>query len=209
MPRKESAKVIKKLTLSAEINSRNMKRLFVAVKINPDKAFIDQFRQLRENLRQEKIKWVEEFNIHVTLKFLGDTETKKIPEIERLLNSVAAQHKPFSIKLSWLGVFGSRYDPRIIWTGIEPREDLILLMQKIDQVLQSVGFGPDRQNLVPHLTLGRIREIKDKPGFQKIMDQFREISSVNMPVSEFLLYESILRKEGPVYIPVKIFSLIK
>jgi len=184
-----------------------MKRLFVAIKINPDAGFTDQFRQLKTTLQQEKIKWVEEYNNHITLKFLGETEEKKIPEIENALSMVAVLHSIFDIHLVGLGVFGSRYDPRVIWTGIEPRQELVSLMQKIHQALEPAGFQPDRQNLVPHLTLGRIREIKDKERFRGIIDQFREISSVTMPVTRFILYESILKKEGPVYISLKSFNL--
>ena len=185
----------------------NMKRLFIAIKIHPDQQFLDCLGEMKSLLRHEKIKWVEEQNIHSTLKFLGDTETKKIPGIEQALVPVAEQHLKFSLWLNKLGIFGSRYDPRVIWVGIDPYDELVSLMQKVHKSLEVCGFETDRQNLVPHLTLGRIKELKDKALFQKIIEQFRQIGSVKMDIDRMILYESILKKEGPTYVALKTFSL--
>jgi RNA 2',3'-cyclic 3'-phosphodiesterase len=182
-----------------------MKRLFVAIKIIPGKNFLDQLHSLISSLHGERIKWVEEHNIHVTLKFFGETEERLIPGISGVLRNLASGVNPFSLCLKNLGIFGSRYDPRVVWTGIEPFDDLANLMKKIRDELIPLGFVPDRQNLVPHLTLGRIKNIEDKPRFQKTIDSFRSISSERMMVSSFILFESILRKEGPVYIALETF----
>jgi RNA 2',3'-cyclic 3'-phosphodiesterase len=186
-----------------------MKRLFAAIKIQPDRAFLDQLFQLKLQLKHERIKWVEDHNIHVTLKFLGDTEVKKIPEIEHVLQQVASGHSPFAVRLNTLGIFGSRYDPRIIWVGIEPYDHLVMLMKDLHAELKTIGYEPDRQNLVPHLTVGRIKEIKDKQLFRRIIGKFREISSKEMIVTECVLYESILKKEGPVYLILRTFPFQK
>ena len=182
-----------------------MKRLFIAIKIEPDKGFLEQLFQLKLHLKHEKIKWVEEQNIHVTLKFLGDTESKKLPEITGALLKVAEEHSPFTIRLNTLGIFGSRYDPRVIWAGIEPYDHLVMLMKDVHSELKTAGFEPGRQNIVPHLTIGRIKEIKDKQLFQGILDKFRKISSDELNVRECVLFESILKREGPVYVVQGIF----
>jgi RNA 2',3'-cyclic 3'-phosphodiesterase len=62
---------------------------------------------------------------------------------------------------------------------------------------------------VPHLTIGRIKEIKDKQLFQQTIEKFRQISSSGMMATEFLLYESILKREGPVYLVLNTFPLLK
>ena len=186
-----------------------MKRLFVAIKINPDKAFLDQLLKLNSQLRHEKIKWVEKHNIHVTLKFLGETEEERIPDINRVLEEMAADINVFSFSLQKLGIFGSAYDPRVVWVGIEPYADLASIMKILRDKLSVIGFEPDRQNLVPHLTLGRIKFLKDKKLFQQIIDQNKEISSQEITVDRIILFESILKKEGPVYLALKTFQLRK
>jgi RNA 2',3'-cyclic 3'-phosphodiesterase len=186
-----------------------MKRLFAAVKINPDKAFMDRLHRLESQLKHEKIKWVEDQNIHITLKFFGETEEERIPGISRVLQAVAEKTPVFGLSLKGLGVFGSSYNPKVVWAGIEPYDHLAGLMKMVHTELATIGFEPDRQNLVPHLTIGRIRFLKDKSLFQKILDAEKEIASEAMIIDSFHLYESILRREGPLYIALKTFPLVK
>jgi 2'-5' RNA ligase len=186
-----------------------MKRLFAAIKINPEKAFFDQLHLLEAKLRNEKIKWVEDHNIHITLKFFGETEENKIPEINRVLQSVADKTKSFELSLQKLGIFGSSYNPKVIWAGIHPYNDLVDIMKGLQNELKSLGYEPDRQNLIPHLTLGRIKSLADKSFFQRTIDEFKELTSLPMRVVSFHLYESILKKEGPVYIVLQTFFLQK
>lgn len=184
-----------------------MKRLFAAIKIHPDKAFLQSFRELRKALLLEQIKWVEEHNIHVTLKFFGETDERKIPEIARVIQNRANLVRPFQITLAGLGIFGSTYAPRVVWTGIEPYDMLVALMNNLHSDLASVGFEPDRQNQVPHLTLGRIKSLRDRISFQRTVDRFRTIRSETETIDTIKLYESILRREGPEYREVETFGL--
>jgi RNA 2',3'-cyclic 3'-phosphodiesterase len=186
-----------------------MKRLFAAVKISPEKAFFDQLHQLEARLRHEKIKWVEDHNIHVTLKFFGETEEKRIPQINHVLKSVADNTSSFELSLRNLGIFGSSYNPKVVWAGIQPYEDLAEIMKNIQKELRTIGYEPDRQNLVPHLTLGRIRSLVDKSFFQRTIDGFKELTSLPQRVVAFHLFESILKKEGPVYVVLNTFPLQK
>ncbi len=184
-----------------------MKRLFAALKIEPDADFLESYRDLRHALRPEAIKWVEEHNIHVTLKFMGETEERRIPAISAALAGCAATAQGFEFRLSGLGIFGSSYAPRVVWTGIEPYDKLAALMKAVHSALIPAGFKPDRQNLVPHLTLGRIKFLKDKILFNRSLDRFRSIVSQPVRAEEIILYESVLRREGPVYTALHKFSL--
>jgi 2'-5' RNA ligase len=148
-------------------------------------------------------------NIHITLKFFGETKERKIPEIIRVLGELSAGINAFSFSLQKLGVFGSSYDPRVVWVGIEPFSELASLMNILRDKMKVVGYEPDRQNLVPHLTLGRIKFLKDKKMFQQIIDQNKGISSQEIIVDRFILFESKLKKEGPVYMALQTFQLRK
>ncbi|MCX6244574.1 MAG: RNA 2',3'-cyclic phosphodiesterase [Bacteroidetes bacterium] len=185
-----------------------MKRLFAAIETAPDKEFLEQNRKLKKQLGQEKIKFVEEHNLHITLKFFGETEEKRIPDIIRILNAVALRTESFNFRLEGLGVFGSRYDPRVVWAGIQPYDKLASLMKEVGEDMKSIGYQPDRQNLIPHLTIGRIRELRDKQFFQKVIDENKTITSGEMIVESIILFESILKKEGPVYLSLQKFPLL-
>ena len=185
-----------------------MKRLFAAVKISPGPDFLERFDELQGSLSFEKIKWVEKHNIHVTLKFFGETEESRLPQISAVLASVAGATGRFAFSLKGLGIFGSKYDPRVIWCGIEPYDVLLELMKTLHWELKVIGYEPDHQNLVPHLTLGRIKFLKDKPFFQETIDEFKDLHSGLITIEELILFESILRREGPDYIVLGKYPLV-
>lgn len=184
-----------------------MKRLFLALKIHPDKHFSLEFEALKHSLDHESIHWVALHNLHITLKFLGETEENSIPGILKTVTAIANNTTPFIVNLHHLGIFGSQYAPKIIWIGINPYHHLTQLMKTINQNLEIVGFKPEQQNLVPHLTLGRIKQLKDKILFHHLCNQFREITTEPKDVTEITLFESILKKEGPEYVSLHEFKL--
>jgi RNA 2',3'-cyclic 3'-phosphodiesterase len=183
-----------------------MKRLFAAVKIHPSNEFLETYNSLKSGLRFARITWVKPESIHVTLKFFGETMEKRIPDISRVLKEVAARHQPFTSELVNVGIFGSSYSPKVIWFGIEKAEPLKKLGFDVLKSVEKIGWEPDRQNFVPHLTIGRIKDVPDKQLFQKMIDEHKKTWMQEIQVGEFHLYESILNREGPIYKVVESFK---
>lgn len=181
-----------------------MKRLFAAIKIHPSATYTNLLNDLSALLCHERIKWVEPGNMHLTLKFFGETAENKIPDISHAIQAAATRSQPFTIGIANTGIFGSRYDPKVIWFGINRNEELLRLAENIFSELETRGWTRDRQNFVPHLTIGRIKEIKDKKLFQQVISKYNSIEIQQENVTEVILYESILTREGPIY--VKVFS---
>jgi 2'-5' RNA ligase len=176
-----------------------MKRIFAAVKIEPDVNFLKSFRELRNGLGYESIKWVEEHNIHITVKFFGETDERQIPFISETLGDLSQNTPELKFRLSGIGIFGSKYQPRVIWAGIEPPGPLARLMNASQLEFEKSGYSSDRQNLVPHLTLGRIKYLKNKTLFQTTINKYAVITSEPLVINECILFESILKREGPEY----------
>ncbi len=184
-----------------------MKRTFAAIKIYPDEHFLNIFRELKTALGFNIINWVDEENIHITLKFFGATTEKQVGEICHLFDEVAEKYHPFQLNLKGTGIFGSRYDPRVLWFGIENSLPIENLAGDILSGVESIGFLRDRQNFRPHLTIGRIKNIKDKKLFQNVIDRMSEVFIQEAKVEEFFLIESRLRPQGPVYEIIETFRL--
>lgn len=176
-----------------------MKRLFAAVKILPSKEFLSVYDSLRSGLKFSEIKWVKPDIVHVTLKFFGETEDSRIPGISRVLSEVASRHGPFSAGIANVGIFGSSYNPKVIWFGIEGSEPLKALAEDVLSSVEAIGWERDRQNFVPHLTIGRIKYVPDKRLFQQVIDRHKNTRMQELRVVEFHLYESILNYSGPTY----------
>lgn len=175
------------------------KRLFAAIRFYPDEQFTDTYTHLKQALDHNIIKWVDIQNVHITLKFIGETIPDEIPALQEALSKACEGISPFELQIAKTGIFGSRYNPKVIWFGIDENPMLMKLVKQVSFQLEEVGILGDRQNFVPHLTVGRIREIRDKNHFQQLMDCFRDLSLQKQVIEGFDLYESILQREGPQY----------
>ena len=184
-----------------------MKRLFVAIHIKPDPALISLVDALKSGLRYDKISWVNTAQLHLTLKFIGETN-ESVEAFAKAMRAATFGMQAFDLKFDKVGIFGSSYDPRVIWIGSQ-QQNLMLnqLGENILNEMDAIGFKRDRQNFVPHLTLGRIREIIDKPHFQQIMKSQPPQVFQQTVVDKIILYESILRREGPLYKEISVVSL--
>ncbi|MBW7847430.1 MAG: RNA 2',3'-cyclic phosphodiesterase [Bacteroidales bacterium] len=182
-----------------------MKRLFIAIHVPCNEGITDLLERLRRQLIHERINWSKPENLHLTLKFLGETSDESIPGILKEVSLAVEKVAPFGLVFDRTGIFGSRYDPRIIWVGnhLDAQQPVAALANQVLDACARAGFERDRQNFVPHLTLGRIKNINNKPYFQQVMAALPQKLFQEMMVDKLILFESILRKEGPIYVPLQ------
>ena len=187
-----------------------MKRLFLAIPIRTDNSgFIHLLEGLKRQLAHEKrISWVKPQHIHLTLKFIGNTPNEDIPKIIESVGEMLRNHKKFTMDFNRTGIFGSRYAPRVLWLGMQNTpQELYELEEDTLSAFDKLGYLRDRQNFVPHITLGRIKELCEKQYFQKIVAGIEQKSYITQEVNEIILFQSFLRPEGAVYKVIKKFEL--
>ena len=93
-------------------------RTFIAIGLPAEiKAFLGK---LQETLKKSNadVKWVKPENIHLTLKFLGEREKKKIDEIIKIIDDVSSEASVFQLEISSIGAFPKKEYPRVIWVGL-------------------------------------------------------------------------------------------
>ena len=187
-----------------------MKRLFLAIPINTENnGFAPLVNDLRNRLSHEKlINWVRPTNIHLTLKFIGETPPQDEPKIIEAVSKVVENHHSFTMDFNRTGIFGARYAPRVLWLGMQQTPDeLLRLEEDVLKAFDSIGYQRDRQNFVPHLTLGRIKDLCEKQYFQKVVQAIEQKTYIHQEVNEIILFQSILRPDGAVYKIVKKWNL--
>ena len=192
------------------MSEKELKRLFIAITFHPEEGFAEKIRQLRQcTFRTDLVNWVQPDLLHLTLKFSGETDTARIPDICSSVEAAVRNVDPFTFTLDRIGAFGSRYQPRVVWLGTEqPPEGLQLLHDRVEQSLARMGFPRTFGHFVCHLTLARIREIDDKRFFWNQLEESLDIFSERVDVSEMVLYESILQKgREPQYVALRRFPL--
>lgn len=184
-----------------------MKRIFIAVRIEPGEELLKMISSLKTALKNESIKWTETSNIHITLVFLGDNEDNRIKEIDAILSGICSGFGSFDLILRGAGIFRNLRDPRIIWAGIDNSKELTDLNRSISVKLRETGTHLEERTFNPHLTLGRIKRINDTRELSDLIENYKDKEIQRLRVSEIILFESVLRPEGPVYKPLGRYSL--
>jgi RNA 2',3'-cyclic 3'-phosphodiesterase len=184
-----------------------MKRIFIAVKVNPEETFLKMISYFKSVLNSENIKWINPENIHITLAFLGDTEDELIKDISSMLNKVCGNSGYFDLTIRGTGVFRNINDPRIIWTNIDHSEKINALTDKILTGLANLNIKLEDKPFKPHITIGRMKHLNNKGTFKKLTEQYQNTELQKLQVTEVVLYESILLPQGPKYIPIGRYKL--
>ena len=184
-----------------------MKRIFIAIKIEPENTFLRIHSSLKAILGNEKINWVDPSNIHLTLAFLGDTEEERIKVAAIMLKQKCTGFGEFEFTLEGTGVFKDLRDPRVIWLGINESDKLTRLYEEIKLGLTDTGFQTEDRPFRPHITIGRIKFIKNTDALKAAIEKYRDSEIQKVTVKEVILFESILKPSGPVYKPAGIFNL--
>jgi RNA 2',3'-cyclic 3'-phosphodiesterase len=184
-----------------------MKRIFIALKIEPGEKLSGMISMLKTSLSKDLIKWTVPGNIHITLAFLGDTDENQIEPVISMLGEKCSGSGSFDLILRGAGVFRNLKDPRIIWTGVEPSDKLNHLNKSIVNGLKDLNINLEDRAYNPHLTLGRIKHLNDSNRLRIVLEQFQNAEIQRIPVNEVILYESILMQTGPVYTPLAEFGL--
>jgi 2'-5' RNA ligase len=153
------------------------------------------------------VKWVEEQNLHLTLKFLGDTDAGRLGLIQERLKAAVAGINSFDIRFEGTDFFPDAENPRVIWIGISKGADeLSALALSIDESLAYAGFQREAKKFVPHLTIGRFRTRRN---FFKLKEsiQLLALPCISQPVNSIFLVQSSLTPSGSVYNNAGVFQL--
>ena len=184
-----------------------MKRTFIALPIQAGPKLRETHTKLRNELKNEKIKWVDADHFHLTLFFLGDTRDEQVEQVDRMLKALAGEFPDFTIRLEGLGVFKNIRKPRVLWAGIKDYDPMSQIKWAIDHEMTSLGFEPDKREFKPHLTLARIKWIDDKDKLQQLIEAHQQEQWQSAHIDQIIYFESRLTQSGPVYTPIGRYSL--
>ncbi len=174
-------------------------RLFIAVKLSP--GITQELFTCIETLKKadSSTKWVKSENIHLTLKFLGETPSELEPVLSSHLQKAALLTPLFDFRIAKLGAFPSTRTPKLVWAGItEGSGYLIKLAGLIDETFAGIGYKREEKPFTPHITLGRLSSAKKLEALRKTIEQYEFMEAVQT-VKSIHLMRSELTKAGPIY----------
>lgn len=193
------------------MSRREIVRSFVCIELPGDikrdvSGFISQIRGLDMG-----VKWVEEHNLHITLRFLGE---EPITKVEKMKNSLvkaipALRLSPFKLSLKGIGVFPDWNRPRVIWVGLEGEglSKLRLLRDTIEAEARRLDFVKDDKSFSPHITLGRAKTGRISSELKAYLEGRSDLSFGEFLVRDLILMRSQLFPSGPIYTPLATFVL--
>lgn len=179
-------------------------RAFVAIELPP--AVRDELARAQDALRSElphiRDRWVKPDRMHLTLAFLGDIAEASVAPLVDALNEAGKTAAPFELRLEGIGGFPSPRRPQILWAGVDPPPDALLVLNK--KVVDAARpFAPqmDGKKFSPHIALARADAIRSAEASRvaEVMHRWEGRHFGTCKVNEIGLIQSKLTNTGPEY----------
>jgi 2'-5' RNA ligase len=183
------------------LSQRSEWRVFCAVEL-PDVVrarLEDHISRLRKEVPDAAASWSRVENIHLTLKFFGNVEVKRIEKISAAAKRVAKQFATFQIGVGGTGVFPRASRPQVLWIGVsDPSAQLSALQEKFENVCAAEGFAKEDRAYRPHLTIARLRKPEAARALADAHLQ-RTFETVEVKLKELVVFRSELSPKGSKY----------
>jgi len=186
------------------LSQRSEWRVFCAVEL-PDVVrarLEDHILRLRKEVPEAAASWSRVENIHLTLKFFGNVEVKRIEKISAAAERVVKQFSTFPIAVGETGVFPRPSRPQVLWIGVsDPSGQLSALQEKFEDECAAEGFEKEDRAYRPHLTIARLR--KPEGARQLAEAHLRmQFETIEVRLKELVIFRSELSSKGSRYTPI-------
>ncbi len=182
-------------------------RTFISVELPAEvkQNLVELIAELKQS--DADVKWVKAENLHMTLKFLGWVDDKKLDELAELTAKAVKGLGSFKAKFEGLGTFPAGKSPRVVWVGTaEGGDRLCDLAQNLETTLSKAGFRSEARKFQPHLTIGRVKEKKNIDQLVKRINSVKDAKFGEALIDKIFIMKSTLTCSGPVY---EIFKEVK
>jgi 2'-5' RNA ligase len=178
-------------------------RAFIAVDIPSEirQKIHDNTESLR-NALGALVRWTPQENIHLTLKFLGNTSQANVEFVIQMMRAEVDSCAPFDMRIGGIGSFPNLGRPRVIYIGIQAPAALGVLQRGIESASRRLGYEPEEHGFSAHLTIGRVKQRIPAAEQQKIRRALEgaKIDFLGIArVDSVHFYKSDLKPTGSVY----------
>jgi 2'-5' RNA ligase len=156
---------------------------------------------LRTELRQvdKGIRTVKPELLHLTLRFLGDTDEGLVEAIGGVMQDAVAGVAPFRMAFSGVGVFPNAKRPRVVWIGLMGAEPLVEISRRVERGIVDLGFPREKRSFKPHATVARVKRLSHHERLRSLLDRWSDREFGAMEVRGITLKRSVLTPQGPIY----------
>lgn len=175
-------------------------RLFIAIPLS--KTVKQKLLDLQQPIKG--LCWQGPEQMHLTLKFVGEVNHQKATELREKLEEI--DYPAFTISIEGVGYFPEGKHPKVVWAGVSENSLLAELHQEVEERCKEIGIPPENRLYRPHITLARAKNVS-KRAVSSFINQHKKFSICDVPVNDFVLYQSKLHADGARHSRLQIFSL--
>ena len=179
--------------------SEKLIRIFISVFVPKEIVNIKEMLKTTIDTRGIKIRWIQDGNMHLTLKFIGNTTEESIDSINNAIHDLVKDTPFINLSISGTGCFSKRDRANTLWVGIKGDLDkLEQLILNINNKLEPLGFPIERRKFLPHIAIARINpNQKKKPDISNFLNTtFMELP---MKIVKIYLMQSQSFPKGSFY----------
>jgi 2'-5' RNA ligase len=177
------------------------KRTFLGIDVGADVRA--RLVSLQEELAETAtdVKWVEPENLHITLLFLGEVDSREVIDLCRAAQKAIANMPVFPMSITGVGCFPNPRRPRTLWVGVTTGADEVCAVHDaIEKPLMEMGsYRREARGYVPHVTLGRVRGERTNDELVRVLAKHKSWSAGEVQVRDVQLMTSNLTSDGPIY----------
>ena len=171
-------------------------RAFVAVRVPATREIEAVLKSLAG--MQPAVKVVAADQLHVTLKFLGETDESLLPFLSAMIQEVAGGEFKCRVNLGGLGAFPRIERPTVVWAGMSGADVLNRLAAEFEERSATLGFARETRPFEPHVTLARVK-FKPPAALAKLLRDKRCEAFGSVDVEAVELVQSDLLRSGSQY----------
>ncbi len=157
-----------------------------------------------------QLRWTPAANLHLTLRFLGETTAAQHDALAAQLRALAATTRPFDLTLGGIGCFPNWRRASVLWLGLQ--EDagsatLARMQRDVEALCVAAGFAPETRPFAPHLTLARVARGCSAGDAARIGEAMQRAAALpamrawrrTVRVDHVAFMQSDLQPHGPIY----------
>ena len=172
-------------------------RLFTGIDLPEDVR--ERLERLLMHLRPAAhLKWSPVYNLHVTLKFIGEWPEEKLGQLDAALRSIPRRLE-IPIEVKSLGWFPNTHHPRVFWVAVNGGEALSALARDTEAAVAPLGIAKEERAFTAHLTLARIKEPVPLQALRTAIEKLESVEFGNFVAGRFYLFRSQPGPAGSIY----------
>ncbi len=177
-------------------------RLFLGIPL-PHKI-VSKIISFQQKQTIENIRWTAKDNLHITLVFIGNRDAEELPRINQLISDYTASIKPFNLRIKEYE-WAPPSRPYMIWLSFIRNQYFESICYDLHRIL---NVPITHETITPHITVARVKNFKNIASLNKDFKNGHNIKGTIIRVKTFILWQSILKSDGPQYIPLHTYNLM-